>query len=163
MKDTSAMKPAHHTILRTNLQRRLARPTQVHFGEGALSKRQFLKTAAGASGILLGSGFWLRALGANPGSGIPTPIPATFFFPGPVDGSAVPTDPTGAHPAGRDPSVINNFNGFVGVANVRMTGLGTDTTTGDTAPYTFEADMRFMKGVFVDSAGQTQRGAFAFI
>ena len=64
---------------------------------------------------------------------------------------------------GRDPSVINNFNGLVGVANVRMTGLGTDTTSGATAPYTFEADMRFMKGVFVDSAGQTQRGAFVLI
>jgi len=141
----------------------LMHSAQAHFGERTLSKRQFLKTAAGASGIVLSSGFWLRALAAKPGSGIPTPIPAVFFFPGPVDGSPVPTDPTGAHPAGRDPSIINNFNGFVAVANVRMTGLGTDTTSGETAPYTFEADMRFMKGVFVDSAGQTRRGAYVLI
>src|SRR5260370_739233 len=118
------MKPAYHPILSPNLQRRLAHSRQVHFGERALSKRQFLKTAAGASGIILGSVFWPRTLGAKSGAGIPTPIPAGFFFPGPVDGSPVPTDPTGAHPAGRDPSVINNFNGFVGVANVRMTGMG---------------------------------------
>jgi hypothetical protein len=138
-------------------------PARVLNRRRTLSKRQFLKTAAGASGIVLSSGFWLRALADKSGSGIPTSIPATFFFPGPVDGSPAPTDPTGAHPDGRDPSVINNFNGFVGLANVRMTGLGTDTTTGDTAPYTFEADMRFMKGVFVDSAGETGRGTFVLI
>src|SRR5438105_1093210 len=43
-----------------------------------------------------------------------TPAMPHFFFPGPVEGTAVPTDPTGAHADGRDPSTITNFDGFIG-------------------------------------------------
>ena len=117
---------------------------------------------AGAAGAFLLSGLTGKALAGKPGSGIPTPIPAVFFFPGRVDGSPAPTDPTGTHP-GRDPSTVNDFNGFIGVANLELSGTGTDTTTGDTARYTFETDMRFLKGIFIDDAGQHRRGAFAFI
>ena len=116
----------------------------------------------GAAGAVLLSGLPGRALAGKAASGIPTPIPAGFFFPGRVDGSLAATDPTGTH-AGRDPSTIFNFNGFIGLANVELSGTGTDTTTGETADYGFEADMRFFKGVFVDSVGRTQRGAFVFI
>jgi hypothetical protein len=126
-----------------------------------MSRRQMLRTT-GAAGAALLAGFPARALAGRPGSGIPTPIPAGFFFPGRVDGSPSPTDPTGTHP-GRDPSTIYDFNGFIGVANLELSGTGTDTTTGDAAPYTFETDMRFLKGVFIDTAGRTRRGAFAFI
>jgi hypothetical protein len=123
---------------------------------------------AGAAGAILVAGLPKIALGAKPGSGIPTPIPhitgpGHFFFPGPVDGSAAPTDPTGAHPDGRDPSTIYDFNGFIGQADLTLSGTGTDTTTGETAPYGFHTDMRFMKGVFIDTEGRTQSGAFAFI
>jgi len=125
---------------------------------------------AGAAGAILVAGLPKIALGAKSGSGIPTPIPHKtgplglhFFFPGPVDGSAAPTDPTGAHPDGRDPSTIFDFNGFIGQADLTLSGTGTDTTTGETAPYGFHTDMRFMKGVFVDTEGRTQKGAFAFI
>jgi hypothetical protein len=125
---------------------------------------------AGAAGAILAAGLPRIALGAKPGSGIPTPIPHTtgalglhFFFPGPVDGSVAPTDPTGPHPDGRDPSTIYDFNGFIGQADLDLSGTGTDTTTGETAPYTFHTDMRFMKGIFIDTEGRNHTGAFAFI
>jgi hypothetical protein len=136
-----------------------------------MSRREVLG-AAGAAGAILVAGVPRVVLGAKPGSGIPNPIPHVnpppgppvhFFFPGPVDGSLFPTDP---HPftfPGRDPSTIFDFNGFIGQAALSLTGTGTDTTTGVTARYSFNTDMRFMKGVFVDTAGRNQKGAFAFI
>ena len=35
--------------------------------------------------------------------------------------------PTGTNP-GRNPSTINDFNGFIGVANIELRGTGTDTS-----------------------------------
>ena len=104
---------------------------------------------------------------------MPDPIPHVFtnpfgnfhfFFPAPVEGTDAPnTDPTGAHANGRDPSVIYNFRGLVGQADLNLTGAGTNLSNGATAPYAFHADMRFMKGEFVGTDGSTRRGAFAFI
>ena len=143
-----------------------------HLHPPGISRRQMLGTA-GAAGAILVAGLPKVVLGANPGSGIPNPIPhvnhppppgAHFFFPGPADGSVALTDPTPGQPLpGRDPSTIFDFNGFIGNCDLELSGLGTDTTTNATAPYTFHTDMRFMKGVFIDTAGQTRRGAFAFI
>src|SRR5437764_8793608 len=64
-----------------------------------ISRRQMLRTT-GAAGAVLLSGLPGRALAGKAASGIPTPIPSSFFFPGRVDGSLAPTDPTGTH-AGR--------------------------------------------------------------
>ncbi len=140
-----------------------------------ITRRGAIKGAAGAAGagMLLGSGLWVPNLKGDPMpastrfgvrrgtppaaravSGVPTPIPAEFFFPGPPDSS----DPA----IGHDPSVINNFNGFVGVAAVSLAGTGTDGN-GNTGQYMFDADLRFMIGEFVDSVGALRRGAFAFI
>jgi len=142
-----------------------------HIPRRGMSRREVLG-AAGAAGAILVAGVPKVVLGAKPGSGIPNPLthvnpppgpPVHFFFPGPVDGSVFPTDP---HPfpfPGRDPSTIYDFNGFIGQADLNLSGTGTDLTTLATAPYTFHTDMRFMKGVFIDTTGQTRRGAFAFI
>ncbi|HEV8716143.1 MAG TPA: hypothetical protein VGX03_25370 [Candidatus Binatia bacterium] len=89
--------------------------------------------------------------------------PIHFFFPGPVEGTATPTDPTGAHPDGRDPSVIFNFDGVIGQADLNLTGTGTDLATGATGRYEFHTDMRFMKGKFVGTDGLPRRGTFVFI
>jgi hypothetical protein len=88
-----------------------------------------------------------------------------FFFAGPIDGSPAPTDPEPqpAHAAGRDPSTIFDFDGVVGQADLDLTGTGTDTTTGVSAPYGFHTDMRFLAGRFVGTDGRVHRGAFAFI
>src|SRR5207245_3583105 len=54
---------------------------------------------------------------------VPPPGGAHFYFPGPVSGAAAPTDPSGAHSEGRDPSPIFNFKGFVGLADRKSTRL----------------------------------------
>jgi hypothetical protein len=103
---------------------------------------------------------------------LPVPIPhvntpppggAHFYFPGSVHGTAAATDPSGAHPEGRDPSPIFNFKGFIGQADLQLTGTGTDLNTGATAPYTFHTDMRFMHGVFVGTDLVPRKASFAFI
>src|SRR5262249_19910791 len=146
----------------------------------ALSRRSFFSRAAVASsGVLLGSTIPEKvAAGDASACGLPgqcdftVPIPhvntpppggAHFYFPGPVSGAAAPTDPSGAHPEGRDPSVIFNFKGFVGQADFNLSGIGTDLTTGASAPYQFHTDMRFMHGVFVGTDEVERRGSFAFV
>jgi len=141
----------------------------------AMSRRSFFGRAAGAgSAVLLSSGVPAKLWADNacglcdfplpiPHINVPPPGGAHFYFAGPVDGSAVATDPSGAHPEGRDPSVIFNFSGFIGQADMKLTGTGTDLTTGATAPYQFHTDMRFMDGVFVGTDGIQRKAAFAFV
>lgn len=148
-----------------------------------LSRRGFFSSAGAASaGLVAASVLPSSAMAGDDQSGgvtlpglnaLPDPVPHTAptpfgttlhgFFPGPVEGTATPTDPTGAHLNGRDPSPIFNFSGFIGQADLRFTGSGTDLNTGAVAPYTFNADVRFMKGTFVGTDGKARQGAFAFI
>ena len=146
-----------------------------------VSRRNLIRGAAGTAagaGFVLGSGLW-KPLVADDGdedeghcgvalpiphiSMAPPPRPAHLFFPGPVDGSAVPTDPHGAEPNGRDPSTITNFEGFIGQVDLNFSGMGTDTETGMTSPYDFHTDTRFMKGAFIGSDERRHHGTFAFI
>ena len=90
-------------------------------------------------------------------------IPTHFYFPGPIDGSAFPTDPTGTHAEGRDPSTITNFSGFVGQVDLNFSGMARDTKTGMKASYSFHTDTRFIKGQFVFSDQKIHEGTFAFI
>jgi hypothetical protein len=127
---------------------------------GPLSRRQFFRTAAGV-GVAIGAGLCLprRAYAGGNDNLLPNPIPFSqklppptrpygpfhFMLPGPAD-------------QGHEPSLITDFNGFIGVA--MFTGKGTD---GAGNAHTFSGDMRFMKGEYVDVAGQNHQGAFAFI
>jgi hypothetical protein len=146
-----------------------------------ISRRSFFSSAGVATGGVVAASIFPDLAHANEGESAragslceaPLPIPHVGatpfgvslhgFFPGPVEGTATPTDPTGAHPAGRDPSEIFDFRGFIGQADLNLTGSGTDLNSHETAPYAFHADMRFMKGVFVGTDGRRHRGAFAFI
>jgi len=169
--------------------RRTAIGHSLRAGPNVVSRRRFFGIGAGAAGGALGSGLWTPVLGergdddrerAGEGTACPeqNPIPHInraagpqtfgsfhFFFPGPIDGtpSASDPEPPAAHAAGRDPSLIFNFNGVVGQADLDMSGVGTDLTTGAKSDYTFHTDMRFMKGRFVGTDGRVHRGAFAFI
>jgi len=145
------------------------------FQEKWLSRRNLIRgaarTAAGA-GLVLGSGLRLSALAddededeQNGCKAPPRPIPhistppgAHFFFPGPVDASAT-TSPNNGH----DPSIITDFNGVVGQADLILSGTGTDLNTGASATYDFHTDMRFMTGVFVGLDNQQHNGTIGFI
>jgi len=159
-----------------------------HVPRANVSRRRFFGITAGAAGGVLGSGLWTpgrsedgRDDGDEHGerrTSCPeqNPIPHVnagppvgfgafhFFFPGPIDGSPSLSDPEPAasHAAGRDPSLIFDFDGVVGQADLDLSGTGTDTT-GRSADYTFHTDMRFMAGRFVGTDGRVHRGAFAFI
>jgi hypothetical protein len=155
-------------------------------GPHLVSRRRFFGIGAGAAGGVLGSGLWTPVRGDDRGQesadrACPeqNPIPHInraagpqtfgsfhFFFPGPVDGTvpaASDPEPAAAHAAGRDPSLIFDFDGVIGQADLDMSGVGTDLVTGAKSDYTFHTDMRFMKGRFVGTDGRVHRGAFAFI
>ena len=137
----------------------------------SISRRNFLWSSAGAAGagLALDSVLPKPALADDDNCrgcpAQPQPIPHTIatpfgttihhFFPGPVEG----VDPVTGH----DPSEIFDFSGVIANADLLLSGTGTDLNTGDSAPYDFHTDMRFMKGQFVAADGNTDKGAFAFI
>lgn len=148
-----------------------------------VSRRKFFGSAVVASGaVMLGSGIPTKAWAhddqdhenekrcSSPECNLPVPIPhvtpipipsatnpteAHFFFPGAVEGVDAIT--------GHEPSLIFNFKGFIGNADLDLTGTGKDLTTGETGAYSFHTDMRFMKGVFVGTDGTERRGSFVFV
>ena len=63
-----------------------------------------------------------------------------------------------------EPVTITDFNGFVELAYLNGTVRQINTTTGEirTLPF-LGTDMRFMKGVFRDTAGQLHHEAFALV
>jgi hypothetical protein len=154
----------------------LNRGSAAGFLRRRISRRNLVHGTMGAAGAVLGSGLWTpaRADDDNEGRcGVPLPItythptptgpPIHHYFPGPIDGSAAATDPTGTHPEGRDPSLITNFSGVVGEVDLTFSGTATDTDTGAKAGYSFHTDTRFMRGEFIGSDQQRHKGAFAFI
>lgn len=136
----------------------------------SISRRNFIRASAGAAsaGLVLDPTLSKPMFAAHNNSACPAepqPIPHTIdtglgttihhFFPGPVEG----VDPVTGH----DPSHIFDFSGIIAEADLLLTGTGTDLVSGDSAPYGFHTDMRFMNGEFVAADGETHRGAFAFI
>src|SRR5258708_19057419 len=138
----------------------------------SLSRRNLIRgvagTAAGA-GLLLGSGLRLVARTDDDDEGehnkckavprpilhITTPPGGHFFFPGPVEG-APSTDPHFPN-AGFDPSIITDFSGMIGQADLKLSGIGTDLNTGASAIYDFHTDMRFIYDIFVRLDNQQHR------
>jgi hypothetical protein len=134
---------------------------------GSLSRRAFMWGAAGATGFAFAFGHRMPAQAAKPSTAVPYPIPHIqlgppplnvpqhFFFPGPVDS----TDPEHGH----DPSVITDFTGVIGGAELSLSGTGIDTTTGQSDQYGFTLDLRFMQGAFLGADGRQNRGTFLFV
>jgi len=130
-----------------------------HFWERAMmSRRRFMATAAGATGVVLASGLWMPGL-ALADNAAPKPIPGgiQFFGPGTEVFHVFPI----AH--GFEPSSITDFHGFIAAAEVQGTGTATDTNTGTTSSLTFDVDNRFMQGIYIGVDGEKHRGTFGFI
>ncbi len=136
-----------------------------------LSRRNFIRASAGAAGagLVLGSGLQLPAFAQEAAHescpDLPRPIPHIttppgqhFFFPGPVDANPA-TSPNRGH----DPSLITDFKGMIGQADLFFTGTGTKLDTGESATYGFHTDWRFMTGVFIGVDGLQHNGTLSFI
>ncbi len=158
----------------------------VHSLEDGFSRRRFMRTAAtaaGATGLVLGSGLSTHVLAdhddhddkdkreddrdgdaddaASPSpirGGTPLLAPVSpevfhFFFP-----------PAPSNPGGAEPSLITDFNGFIGLAAVMGTGTGINTSTGATSPLFFDVDIRFMQGKYIGMCDHKEHtGTFALI
>jgi len=121
-----------------------------------ISRRDLLGRTAG---LAVGATFGLPVLAAatKPGTGVPNPIPGGFD----AEFNLVPQDPVihvGIPAPGFEMSTITDFNGTIAAAEIRGTAVGSDGSQ-----YSFDADMRFMQGTFVDTAKRLRHGAFAFV
>ena len=84
--------------------------------------------------------------------GDPKPIPGGFSIPPAFFFHVMPPS------LPFEMSTIGDFNGTIGAAEIQGTAHGSDGTA-----YTFDVDMRFMQGAYIDAAGKLQHGSFAFI
>jgi len=123
-----------------------------------ISRRRFMGTAGGAAGAVLTSSLWWPAAAAASEhvEHAPRPIPGGIDVGGTTFHLFLPG-------AGNEPSTITDFKGLVGLANIGGTGTGRDLTTGKTTTLVFDADMRFMRGTFVDNDGHRRHGTFGFV
>ena len=145
-------------------QNGLCHKGHVHSWSNLMSRRQFARTAAGATaaGAVFGLGT-SRAAASAPGDPVPIPggepkIGGMFHVFGPTpDGSLSPID--------AEPITITNFNGFVGYALIDGTVQRMNKRTGktDTLPMIGRSDMRFMTGVYRGADERIHQGAFAFV
>ena len=123
-----------------------------HFWDRAISRRAFLAASAVATGAVLAPEMWMPVFAAEEFSppnpikgGTTTPFGVLhFYFPSAIESK------TG------DPSLIRDFNGFVGMGE--WTGGKVASSS-----MTWNADIRFMKGEFVGKDGEEHRGTFGFI
>jgi hypothetical protein len=128
----------------------------------AFSRRSFFGRAAVASGAVLVGSSVPEQLSAQeeglPGlCDYPLPIPHITSPPGMHFYHAAPVS------TGADPSLIFNFKGFIGQADLKLTGTGIDLDTGATAAYQFHTDTRFMSGVFVGTDQVERHASFAMV
>jgi hypothetical protein len=126
-----------------------------HFWQRALSRRQVILSAASGSALVAGAGLLAPrlAFAARPTSAVaPVPIVGTIFPDAPFHIM---------FPSADEPSAIGNFNGFVGAVELQGTGTGRQGGTSETL--LFDADMRFMQGVYVGVDGNTHQGTFGFV
>ena len=120
------------------------------------SRAQFLRRAAVAAGGAAGYGLLgpQLAYGANRA---PRPIPGGFD----ENFGLVPSDPF-IHVlppyVGFEMSTITDFNGVIAAGEIQGTAHGSDGST-----YTFDADMRFMRGIYVGMDGRRRQGSFGFV
>ena len=129
-----------------------------HHARHMPSRRAFIGGAAAtATGASLGSGLLWPAAGSAAAHPNRAPKPTTNA----VTINGVTFHLTSFGP-GMDPSSITDFNGFVGVADVRGKGTARNPD-GSVETLLFDTDMRFMKGVYVGQDGAVHRGTFGFV
>ncbi|HEU5432877.1 MAG TPA: hypothetical protein VFU81_14515 [Thermomicrobiales bacterium] len=131
-------------------------------GRRAPSRRQLLK----ATGALALAGIGFRGqfpAAAQTAGANPRPIP------GGLDFGSGPLHVYDYSP-GFEPATITDFRGLVGILHLQgegtvtrggSGGMATPTATGDRLAY--DADLRFMQGVYIGEDGKAHEGNFAFV
>ena len=120
------------------------------------SRAEFLRLGAGAIGAAAGVRL-LQAAPALAAASGPKPIPGGFsssFAPVPSNPAAHVFQPL----KGGELNTIGDFDGFVAASEIQGMATGSDGSK-----YSFDTDMRFMQGSYVDLAGQLKKGTFGFI
>ena len=141
-----------------------------HFWERALSRGQFIGTAAGATGVALSAGLGLptRARAARAAGYVAGHVDGSGVLARPIPGGVpflAPQSPEIFHvflvgPA-NELSTITDFSGFLGAAHVQ--GPATRTLAdGTTTTLYADYDMRFMQGRYIGVDGRLHRGTFSF-
>lgn len=125
--------------------------------EGISRKRFLGRLGTSVAGVAVGSELLSTALGGR------SPFLATP--PAFADGGSVvaplpiPGGERGTHHflpgRGKEVTTINDFNGFVGIAQLTGTGTGSDGSA-----LNFSVDNRFLVGEYVGEDGKLHRGAF---
>ena len=160
---------------KTLLERKTAEHyRRFHFGTPTLTRRGFLSTATGATGLLAASQSAFSPLALadkDETTAEPNPIPGgatAFGFH--VHHNPLPNDPTLPptifNTAQGDPSEIGDFNGLVLDTMIRGLGTGSGVTfADDTKPgsLAFRADMGAMRGEYVGEDGKHHHGSFVFV
>lgn len=138
------------------------RPRRLHTpSPGSLSARlmltlELLEDRTVPSGGLSES---LVALGGATPLPIRLPLSlAANSFGGPDIYQNLPGPADAAPPFGNEPNQITNFIGFYGGARVQGTGTGSDGVT-----YLWDADLRFMRGVYRGLDGSLQNRTFVLV
>ena len=132
-----------------------------HFWERAMSRRQFMGTAAVAGGAALTSSLWMPALVEAAGNNAPRPIPEFLTLP---NGTVLkPFHVQLAGFPGMEPATITDFKGVVGAALINGKGRRTDDENDEETPLFFDTDLRIMQGEYISLSGQHRRGTFGLV
>lgn len=127
-------------------------------GVTALTRGRLLRAGAGAAGGLALAGTIATPLAlAHPQDASPKPIPGGFdenFIPVPSNPFIHVLPPA----VGFEMATITDFSGVIAAAEIQGTATGSDAST-----YTFDADMRFMKGRYIATDGRLREASFGFV
>jgi hypothetical protein len=128
------------------------------FVSEGISRAQFLRRGVVAAGAVAAGIGLLRpngAAAANPAE--PLPIPGGFD----ENFNIVPSDPF-IHvlppTIGFEMATITDFDGVIAAAEIQGTAQGSDGTE-----YTFDTDMRFMRGRYIGTDGLLRTASFGFV
>ena len=121
------------------------------------SRRQLLRRSALVFGGITAAGLLDPSLVVGSSAVAPRPIPGGFdqnFNLVSSDAFIHVLPPS----VGFEMSSITDFNGVIGASETQGTAQGSDGTT-----YSFDCDMRFMRGVYVGDDRRVHNGTFGFI
>jgi hypothetical protein len=142
----------------------LPSPDHTPVWQRPMSRRRLFKVATGvaAVGALGSAGSWgLRPAEAiTAGSKMPKPIPGGQMFFGEFFHIYMPGLFTSEDD---EPSTITDFAGFIGLAMLQGRGTRTDKKTGAISRHPFEADIRFMKGLYKGEDKHFHQATFAMV